>query len=147
MRRLVFGLFFVASLAAETGLHASIPVGRWRTQMQGAIVEIKTCAELAPCAYLQWVDPKISRSNTKDVRNPNAAQQSRPLIGLPIVWGMRPAKKGWDGGRVYNPETGQTFRSSMQSLSDSRLKVTGCWGLLCRSEIWVRLDTPKKGSI
>jgi uncharacterized protein (DUF2147 family) len=142
MRKLVLSLFFLASLTAANGQNAQYPVGRWRTQMQGALVDIKTCVDNSPCGVLAWVDQSISHGITTDIRNPNPALRSRPLIGVPIVWGLRRAGDGWEGGRVYNPETGQTFRSSMRPISDRRLRVTGCWGPLCRSEIWVRVDTP-----
>ncbi len=144
MHRVVPGLLLIALLTAATGPSTPVPAGRWRTQMQGALVDIRDCADRSPCAFLVWVDQSIARGITTDVRNPDRALRSRPLIGVPIVWGLRPSETGWAGGRVYNPETGQTFRSSMQSISDRRLRVTGCWGPLCRSEIWVRVDHPQQ---
>ncbi len=144
MRKLGLSLFFMATLTAANGQDAQYPVGRWRTQMQGALVEIKNCSDLSPCGFLIWVDPSVSHGIRNDIRNPNPALRSRPLIGVPIIWGLRRTEAGWGGGRVYNPETGQTFRSSMQSISDRRLKVTGCWGPLCRSEIWVAVDSPRQ---
>lgn len=140
MRKVILGLVFSVSLTAANVQVASNPAGRWRTQMQGALVEIRTCADRSPCAFLVWVDQSISQGITTDVRNPNPALRSRPLLGVPILWGLRPSGNGWQGGRVYNPETGQTFRSSMEPLLDRRLRVTGCWGPLCRSEIWVKVD-------
>jgi uncharacterized protein (DUF2147 family) len=142
MRKIGYGLVLAVSCGLSAQAGASSPSGRWRTQMHGALVEIKNCANSSPCGFLAWIDPSISRGVTKDERNPDISLRSRPLIGVPIIWGLRPAKKGWDSGRVYNPETGQTFRSSMQFLSERKLRVTGCWGPLCRSEIWVRADQP-----
>jgi len=112
--------------------------GSWRTQLHGALVEVRPCVNQAPCAYLTWIDSKRAGGVTLDLRNPDPSLRSRPLVGVPIVWGMRPNGQGWAGGRVYNPETGQTFRSSMKPLPGGKLQVTGCWGPICRSEIWVR---------
>lgn len=122
-------------------------VGNWRTQMHGALVEIRPCANQSPCAYLASVDPEKARGVTRDERNPDPALRNRPLVGVPIVWGLRPAATGWDRGRVYNPDTGQTFRSAMQLLPDGRLQVTGCWGPLCRSEIWARASHNSKSGM
>lgn len=144
MRKLLLTLFLTAPLTVANAQNTASVAGRWRTQMQGALVDIKSCANQSPCANLVWVDQSISQGNAHDVRNPNPALRSRPLIGLPIVWGLRRGSKGWEGGKVYNPETGQTFRSSMAVISDQKLRVTGCWGPLCRSEIWVRVDVPQK---
>jgi uncharacterized protein (DUF2147 family) len=140
MRWQAASLMFVMLSTVVSGQSISNPVGRWRTQMQGALVEIRNCAGNSPCAFLISVDQSVSRGVTTDTRNPNLAMRSRPLAGLPIVWGLRPAGQGWSSGRVYNPETGQTFRSSMHRISDRALRVTGCWGPLCRSETWMKVD-------
>lgn len=144
MRKLALCLIFIMSSTAINGQSVPNPVGRWRTQMQGALVEIRNCSGNSPCAFLVWVDQSVSQGNTTDIRNPNPALRARPLIGVPIVWGLRRAGQGWAGGRVYNPETGQTFRSSMHPISDRKLRVTGCWGPLCRSEIWAKVDGPRQ---
>ncbi len=145
MRRLTCGMFLIATLAAASGQAAPYPVGHWRTQMQGALVEIKICADHSPCGFLAWVDRSVSHGITTDVRNPDPALRSRPLVGVPIIWGLHSSGASWEGGRVYNPETGQIFRSSMRAISDQRLRVTGCWGPLCRSETWVRAENPRQG--
>jgi uncharacterized protein (DUF2147 family) len=132
----------LVTLTAASPPNAASVSGHWRTQMQGAVVEVKTCSNHAPCAFLVWVDPALAQGTNRDLRNPDPALRSRPLAGLPIVWGLRSSQAGWTGGRVYNPETGQTFRSSMHPLPDGKLKVTGCWGPLCRSEVWVRASNP-----
>ena len=140
MRKLILSVIFVLLPTASTGQNTPYPLGIWQTQMHGALVEFKNCARSSPCGFLSWVNPSISRGITKDVRNPNAAMSSTPLIGIAIIWGLQHSGAGWKGGQVYNPETGQIFRSSMQSLSDSKLKVNGCWGPFCRSEVWVKVD-------
>lgn len=144
MGRSIVSLLLMVAMSAASAPEASSPVGRWRTQMHGALVEIKSCTNRSPCGFLAWVDHSVSQGITTDIRNPNPALRSRPLIGVPIIWGLRRDGPGWKGGRVYNPETGQTFRSSMQPVSDRKLRVTGCWGPLCRSEIWVRVDDPRQ---
>lgn len=143
MYKAALGVFLLMSLTGASTPNVSGLAGRWRTQMHGALVDIKSCPDRSPCAVLVWVDQAILQGITQDVRNPDPAKRSRPLVGLPIIWGLRPSAKGWDGGRVYNPETGQTFRSSMRSLADGTLRVTGCWGPLCRSEIWSRADSAR----
>jgi uncharacterized protein (DUF2147 family) len=143
----VFNLLVSAGIVvaqASTALPIEATVnGLWRTQMHGAVVKVSTCANRAPCAHLVHIDPALARGVTQDLRNPDPRLRARPLVGVPIVWGLRQEGGGWTGGRVYNPETGQIFRSSMQPLPGGRLRVTGCWGPLCRSETWVRVNDPK----
>ena len=142
MGKLLAGLVLFPSLALAAVPDAARVNGHWRTQMHGAVVEVRTCAAQSPCAILKWIDPVKSRGTTLDLRNPDPKLRTRPLVGVPIVWGLRQGSDGWTGGRVYNPETGQIFRSAMQPLGADRLRVTGCWGPLCRSEIWVRVSDP-----
>lgn len=138
MRLCLTGFLTMAVLLTATAAQASSVGGRWRTQMHGALVEIKECADRSPCAFLVWIDPQKAGGVTQDLRNPDPALRSRPLVGTPILWGLKASRDGWKGGRVYNPETGQIFKSSMQRISNDKLRITGCWGPLCRSEIWIR---------
>lgn len=140
MRKAITLLGIAAMLGGADSPSVGNPNGQWRTQMHGARVEVRTCANQTPCAFLVWIDPAKARGVAMDLRNPDPALRQRPLVGVPIVWGLRPIATGWEKGRVYNPETGQTFRSAMQLSPDGKLKVTGCWGPLCRSEIWIRID-------
>ncbi len=55
-----------------------------------------------------------------------------------MLWGFAAEKDGWRDGRLDNPADGMTFRAHLGLLSSSALRVTGCLGPLCRSEIWTR---------
>ncbi|KAF0182173.1 MAG: hypothetical protein FD124_914 [Alphaproteobacteria bacterium] len=117
--------------------------GRWRTERHGALVDIQECSDRSPCGVLAWAAPATTRGVVTDQRNPDRSLRRRPLIGLPILWGLTPAKAGWEDGRLYNPDTGQTFRSSLRLTSARQLHVTGCLGPLCRTEVWTRV-TPSQ---
>ena len=134
-------LFLLASAAAcAEGMDDF--AGRWRTVRHGALVEIVDCGDRSPCGVLAWVDPAITRGTTRDIRNLNPALRNRALIGVPILWGFTPTGEGWEGGRLYNPDDGKTFAAHLQLLSPHNLRVTGCLGPLCRSQVWTRADTP-----
>jgi uncharacterized protein (DUF2147 family) len=140
MVKSIIGLTLWLTFMPTHGTESPSFVGRWRTQMHGALVDIKPCNDLSPCAVLVVVDQSISRGVTTDASNPDPSLRARPLIGLPILWGLSQNGRSWERGKVYNPETGQTFVSSMHTISSRELRVTGCWGFLCRSETWVRVD-------
>lgn len=114
--------------------------GRWRTQRHGAYVDIADCGDGSPCAVLAWVAPAVANGATTDERNPSRSLRARPLVGVPVLWGLRATDRGWDEGRVYNPDTGQTFRAFIRPSPRRQLLVTGCLGPLCRTEIWTRVD-------
>ena len=114
-------------------------IGDWRTVRHGAEVKIVDCGDGSPCGYLTAVSDDIRGGATHDERNKNPALRARPLLGLPILWGYQKTDIGWNRGRLYNPETGQTFRSSVVVISSDKLKVTGCLGPFCRQQIWTRI--------
>ncbi|MFM2399008.1 MAG: hypothetical protein RL341_1165 [Pseudomonadota bacterium] len=112
--------------------------GRWREVRYGALVDISDCGDGTPCGRLAWADARFTQGHTQDVRNRAPALRERALIGLPILWGFATAPDGWRNGRLYNPDDGKTFRAHMRLVSATELRVTGCLGPLCRSEVWTR---------
>jgi uncharacterized protein (DUF2147 family) len=113
--------------------------GYWRTVRHSAIVEIVDCGDGSPCGYLIWADAKYTSDETRDVRNKDKSLRDRPLRGLPILWGYDWSGEVWRGGRLYNPDDGKTFWSSLELVSEDELKVKGCIGPLCRQQNWQRL--------
>ena len=144
MRKIVGLTIAVCSLlAGPAGADTLSEIaGSWRTVRHEADVEIMDCGDGSPCGYLLHPGLQLGEGRTRDNRNPDAALRDRPLDGLPLLWGYSRAGAGWEGGRLYNPETGQTFRSSMELISADRLRVRGCLGLLCSSQVWTRIVTP-----
>lgn len=117
--------------------------GHWRTVRHSADVAISDCGDGTPCGFLLSVSADMTGGETKDIRNKDPELRERSLEGLPILWGFSPDTDGWHRGRLYNPDTGQTFRSSMKLTSPDELKVKGCLGPLCRQQVWTRLHTEK----
>ena len=54
--------------------------------------------------------------------------------------GFRYVKGAWKGGRIYDPETGKTYRCGIKLGDDDRLRLRGFLGisLLGRTTVWVR---------
>ncbi len=75
-----------------------------------------------------------------DTANPDETLQSRPLLGVEMVWGFDEAEGDvWDGGRIYAPDTGNTYNAKM-TLEGDALTVMGCvrWPA-CREQTWTRV--------
>ncbi len=140
MRSKFLASFFTFALLAVDANAEGIDdlVGHWRTVRHGALVEIADCGNGTPCGELAWVDHATSGGHTRDARNLDPSLRDRPLIGAPILWGFVPNVDGWRDGRLYNPDDGKTFRAHLRLLSYTQLRVTGCFGPFCRSQIWIR---------
>lgn len=109
--------------------------GLWLSAAKDGHIEIRDCGDGTPCGNLVWVDPAKADTHL-DVRNRDPSLRSRKLIGTPIIRGFEPAPIGWKGGEIYNPEDGKTFAASLEKLPNGSLKVKGCLGPLCRTNIW-----------
>lgn len=141
MNRLA-GMIFIAATSlsgAAWGNEISDIAGDWRTVKHGAMVKVSDCGDLSPCGFLVSVPNEATGGFDRDVRNPDPDLKGRSLEGLPIFWGYSRSETGWSSGQLYNPDTGQTFRSSLELVSDSELRVRGCMGPFCRSQLWTRV--------
>lgn len=114
-------------------------VGEWRTVRHGADIEIRDCGDGTPCGYLISVGQTITGRDRSDIRNPDKSLRNRPLSGLQLLSNYTRKKDHWESGKLYNPETGQTFGSSIRLISPNALKVQGCIGPFCRAQVWTRI--------
>ena len=75
------------------GASAAEPTGTWRTERDLAHVRIAKCGD-ALCGVIVTlkdpIDPATGRPLT-DTENEDVAQRNRPLIGVQVVIGMKPA--------------------------------------------------------
>lgn len=80
-----------------------------------------------------------------DEHNPDPALRSRSLLGIIILHGFEYAETHvWKGGTIYDPNSGNTYKSTMTLLDRNTLKVRGYLGISVfgRSDTWTR-DDPK----
>ncbi len=131
---------------APAGAAESDPTGWWLDESGRAGIVIAPCGDRL-CGTVQWLKEPNDRVTGKpktDRQNSDATLKQRPLCGLPILWDFKAASPGtWEEGRIYDPEGGDTYKSTMELRDDGTLKVRGYIGLplLGRSQIWSRPAT------
>lgn len=79
--------------------------------------------------------------NRKDALNPDPALRDRPLLGLGILGSFKADGSGrWKGGRIYDPDSGKTYKCKLKLVDANTLEVRGYLGisLLGRTETWTR---------
>ena len=93
------------------------------------------------CGVIVWlkepIDPATGKPQVDD-KNPNPALAKRPIIGLSLFSGMRPAGPNQWSGQIYNADDGKTYASKVSVTGPATLKVEGCVGALCGGEDWSR---------
>lgn len=66
---------------------------------------------------------------------------NQPILGMEIIWDMKPKGDNWAGGRIMDPENGKTYKCKMQ-VKNGVLEVRGFIGIpaLGRTQKWYRVN-------
>ena len=130
----------VVATPAKAQNAAGSPDGIWLTQAGDAKVRVSRCGA-GICGVVVWlkepIDPLTGKPEVDD-KNPNPALAKRPIIGLSLFSGMRPAGPSQWSGQIYNADDGKSYASKVSVTAPGALKVEGCVGVLCGSEDWSR---------
>ena len=137
MRALV--LAAAVALTAAPAFAADPVEGEWLTQTGSGKVRIAPCPgqPARMCGTIVWVRPP--NANAKDANNPDPKLRTRPVLGLPMLWGFKATAAGkWAGGKIYDPESGKTYSSKLTANANGTLKVEGCILMVCQAQTWKR---------
>jgi uncharacterized protein (DUF2147 family) len=77
-----------------------------------------------------------------DVNNKDPALRRRSLLGIVLMWHLRPDDGEYVDGYVYNPRNGETYRMKAELTGKTTLKIRGYLGisLFGQSQTWTRAD-------
>lgn len=136
------GLLATSSLFATSSLAmADDPSGTWRLTSGKVTVKVRPCgAEL--CANIVGLkEPTYKDGKAKiDRHNKNPALRNRPLMGLSVLSGMKPAGENSWQGAIYNADDGKTYSATM-SLNGNTMKLKGCVaGIFCKTQNFVKVN-------
>lgn len=134
MRTICVAVIMVPLMCGAAG--AAEPVGEWQVKNGGARIRIDSCVN-GLWGYISWV-----REPGTDSKNPDPAKRSRPMVGVPIVRGLKQVKPNRWQGEVYNAQNGKIYSASATLLNDDNLRIEGCvlGGLFCGGETWTRVQ-------
>ena len=124
-----FMLSVTPAAAAET------IAGRWITEDRDAIVEIKPCGNTTCGTIARFLITPPDGQDQRDIYNPEEALKNRRLLGLPILTQLREEDDLWRG-RIYDPNTGKTYRSVIRRTGANTIEVRGCIGPFCQAQTW-----------
>jgi hypothetical protein len=99
---------------------ANSPLGMWLTEEKEGKVRIEQCGTNL-CGYS--VDARSNQNGEK------------------VLINMKPGKDKWSG-RIYDPNTGSTYDSTIALKGSDSLRVQGCafGGMFCGGQTWSRLN-------
>jgi uncharacterized protein (DUF2147 family) len=138
MSRVILAVAFASTLGllAPVTAEAADATGEWLVEDGDARIKISSCGtEL--CGNVAWIKDAAPGS---DVNNPDPAKRSRPLLGIPVLLGLKPSAPGEWTGSLYNAENGRTYTGKLTIVDERHIKVSGCvlGGLICEGQTWTR---------
>lgn len=140
MKYVLRNVVLASMLVASPALAAQSPVGVW--SMGKVTVKVTNCGS-AICANIVALKEPISKIDGKpkvDRENPDPGKRTRPLIGLPVISGMKPVGDSKWQGTIYNADDGKTYSATLR-LDGNSMKVEGCvLGFLCKTNNFVRVN-------
>ena len=109
-----------AAPAASTPPSANSPLGIWLTEEKEGKVRIEPCGPNL-CGYS--VDKKSNQN------------------GEQVLINMKPGKDKWSG-RIFDPNSGSTYDSTIALKGTDSLRVQGCafGGMFCGGQTWTRVN-------
>jgi uncharacterized protein (DUF2147 family) len=134
---MMIGFLAVATAAAAD------PIGIWATEGGKARVRMAKCGE-ALCGTIVSLsepnDPATGKPKL-DKNNADASKRGRPLIGVPIVLGLKPGGADKWAGQVYNAEDGKTYSGSFTLQGANAARLEGCsMAVFCKSQTWTKAN-------
>ena len=141
VRKVILAAVGAVCLAAGVGAGAAEqagPYGQWRTPERGGLIEVSQC-DGGLCGKILGGSGGGSAQERQDRNNKDPALRGRPLIGMYIFRGLKPAGGSWKGS-IYNPNDGGTYAATVSLRSANTLEVKGClvWPL-CKTQVWAKV--------
>lgn len=131
MRKLSFTAA-LALLLMQQSAGAATPIdGKWINPHGSVVVTTGEChAKL--CGWVSWASAEAQA----DAADAGVTK----LVGTELLQDYRANGRGRWTGRVFVPDMGKTFSSTLEQIDPNRLKISGCLigGWFCKSQIWVR---------
>jgi uncharacterized protein (DUF2147 family) len=129
--------------ASPAGAQSPTPVGVWLHDNKRIEIEIMPCGDRL-CATLVWFRwPNDAQGlPLVDLKNPDPALRSRPLLGLKVLRDLRrTGENTWEDGKIYNPDDGGDYNAEMSIHDNGTLRIRAylLLPLFGKTLIWTRV--------
>lgn len=134
----VAALAAILMLASGAG-HAADAGGIWLSADGDVKMKVAPCPG-GICSTIAWLkSPNDETGKPKlDKNNPDAGRRLRPIMGSPIIVGMKPDGANKWSGQIYNAEDGKTYSGSFTLTGANTAEIKGCVAVFCKTKAWRR---------
>jgi uncharacterized protein (DUF2147 family) len=123
-------------------LNAQSIIGKWKTidDVSGKPKSIVEIYEYQNKIYGKIIDIIDKSNKDKVCQKCSGADKNKPLLGLVIIKGLTLDNHTYNGGRIIDPESGNSYKCEIKLSSANHLEIRGYLGisLFGRSQTWVR---------
>lgn len=125
-------------------------LGLWMVDSGSAILAIERVADRYRVRLLSVREPvfkhydgvQLAGKTRTDIHNADAARRNQPLEGMELASGIRYRDAAWQGDRIYDPSSGNSYQLRLRLEDADVLEVRGYlgWTLLGKTMYWYRLE-------
>lgn len=137
-------LFGAATTYAQSAADKIVGVYQVEEEGRQSKVRFTKCADGTYQGQIIWLSEPNNPDGTRklDVKNPDPAKRNVPADQVVIVYGIRydAEDKCWDGGKVYKPLNGKTYKVAVSFQDDKTLRVKGSLGPISLSRYWKKIE-------
>ena len=112
--------------------------GYWLTS--GSIVKIEDCNnQVCGKIVTVFVEDGVDPESILDDNNKDKSLRKRTIIGIDLLSEFEiknKDQKTFKGGRIYDPRSGNSYKSNLYLNDNGILKVEGCLAFMCDGEEW-----------
>ena len=135
MKQLILNLSFLLLPLLCMGQSEDV-TGRWYTENNAGIVEVYIENGVCNGKLISLAEPNDANGQPlKDVKNKEKSLRSRPLVGVFILKDLKLVDNVWKGGKVYDPESGNTYNCTIKK-EGGLLHVRGSIGPFGKTTKW-----------
>ncbi len=138
----VFFLFPLNAVVSADSGNTGIQ-GKWITADNATVVVAPCSGGLCGKVVKFQVPEGQDMATVKDVNNEDKSKRGRNVLGLDILYNLKPAGDNTWKGNVYDPNRGMDAAATVTLEQNGQLKLTGCKTVLvevCKSENWRRIQ-------
>lgn len=138
----VFSLIMLIGSMPVWAQSESEILGTWFNSEKSAQIEILKSGSKY-MGKISWIDLQGSDPRTiLDSKNSDPSLQQRPLLGLTILEDLSFKNGVWQGGKVYDPESGRTYSCELKLKNKDLLEVKGYLGFswIGKTVNWTKIN-------
>jgi uncharacterized protein (DUF2147 family) len=134
---MVFLWFWIGDIFSQSNEITGI----WLTEDKTAHVQlyIEKGKLFGKIIWLKYPTEPNTKSERKDIENPDPLLRNQPIVGLIMVKGFEKIDHEYRNGTVYDSRDGKIYKGKIWLVDKNTLKMRGYWGMFYKTETWIRV--------